>query len=87
MKRVLITANVQLDLASTLTNQVIWYTISATGRKVKSFNLLPVEINKKNWQVYKLGDNYSLGFPTIKGVKRIAVKVTSAHCGKRAAES
>lgn len=60
MKRVLITANVQLDLASALTNQVIWYTISATGRKVKSFKPLPVEINKNNWQVYKVGDTYSL---------------------------
>lgn len=78
-RRGITTAMVASSLGSALVNQVIRHTISKTGRKVKHFKVLPVEVNKQNWKLYKNGDTYSLSFPTIKGEKRVPISVASPH--------
>ena len=50
-----------------------------TGRKVKQYKKLPVEVNKQNWKLEKRGDTYSISFPTILGVKRVPIVVASNH--------
>ncbi|WP_017316065.1 RNA-guided endonuclease TnpB family protein [Mastigocladopsis repens] len=78
-RRKITTAKISSTLASALSNQTIRHTISATGREVKNYTKLPIEINKQNWSLHKVGDTYSLSFPTIKGVKRVPVEVASPH--------
>lgn len=78
-RKKLTTAKVQTDLASALANQTIRHTNSKAAKKTKEFKRLPVEVNKQNWTLHKTGDTYSLGFPTLKGVKRVPVAVASAH--------
>lgn len=78
-RREMTTAKVTTSLKSALANQTIRHTISATGRKVKHYKCLPVEINKQNWKLEKRGDTYSLSFPTISGVKRVPIIVADNH--------
>lgn len=78
-RRKLTTAKVVTNLMSALANQTIRHTTSNTGKKVKKYKTLPPEINKQNWSIYKIGDTYSLSFPTIKGTKRVPVDVAYHH--------
>lgn len=92
-RREMTTAKIKTSLKSALANQTIRHTISATGRKVKHYKCLPVEINKQNWKLEKraeclrgkfppqnlLGNTYSLSFPTISGVKRVPVGIASNY--------
>ncbi len=78
-RREMTTAKVRTSLKSALANQAIRHTISATGRKVKQYKKLPVEINKQNWKLEKRGDTYSISFPTIQGVKRVPIDVAFHH--------
>ncbi|HCF27558.1 MAG TPA: transposase [Cyanobacteria bacterium UBA11049] len=78
-RRKLTTAKVVTHLMSAVANQTIRHTTSNTGKKVKKYKVLPPEINKQNWSVHKIGDTYSLSFPTIKGTKRVPVGVASHH--------
>lgn len=66
-------------LKSALANQTIRHTISSTGRKVKQYKKLPVEINKQNWKLEFVGNIYSISFPTIQGIKRVPIGVASSH--------
>ncbi|MFB2983801.1 hypothetical protein [Microseira sp. BLCC-F43] len=66
-RRKLTTAKIETSLMSALANQTIRYTTSGTGKKVKQYKSLPPEINKQNWSIHKVGETYSLSFPTIKG--------------------
>jgi len=77
-RREMTTARVQTTLKSALANQTIRHTISSTGRKVKQYKKLPVEINKQNWKLEKRGDTYSISFPISVGVKRVPVDVAAA---------
>ena len=78
-RRKLTTAKVETSLMSALANQTIRHTTSGAGKKVKQYKFLPPEINKQNWSVHKVGETYSLSFPTIKGTKRVPVEVASKH--------
>jgi len=78
-RREMTTAKVRTTLKSALANQTIRHTISSTGRKVKQYKKLPVEVNKQNWKLEKRGNIYSISFPTILGVKRIPIDVASSH--------
>ncbi|MFB2894341.1 RNA-guided endonuclease InsQ/TnpB family protein [Aerosakkonemataceae cyanobacterium BLCC-F50] len=78
-RRKLTTAKVDTSLMSALANQTIRHTTSGTGKKVKQYKCLPPEINKQNWTIHKVGETYSLSFPTIKGTKRVPVEVASKH--------
>jgi len=78
-RRKLTTAKVDTSLMSALANQTIRHTTSGTGKKVKQYKSLPPEINKQNWSIHKVGETYSLSFPTIKGTKRVPVEVASKH--------
>ncbi len=78
-RREVTTAKIITSLKSALANQAIRHTISATGRKVKHYKCLPPEINKQNWKLEKRGNTYSLGFPTIQGVRRVPIVVASKH--------
>ena len=78
-RREMTTAKVRTTLKSALANQMIRHTISSTGRKVKQYKKLPVEVNKQNWKLEKRGNIYSISFPTIQGVKRVPIEVASTH--------
>ena len=78
-RRKLTTAKVVTSLMSALANQVIRHTTSLTAKKVKKYKTLPPEINKQNWQIHKVGDTYSISFPTLKGTKRVPVCVASTQ--------
>ncbi|GET37498.1 RNA-guided endonuclease InsQ/TnpB family protein [Microseira wollei] len=78
-RRKLTTAKVETSLMSALANQTIRHTTSGVGKKVKQYKSLPPEINKQNWSIHKVGETYSLSFPTIKGTKRVPVEVASKH--------
>lgn len=70
-RRKLTTARVVSPLMSALSNQVIRQIKGKAGKKTKQFKVLPPEVNNQNWQVFKVGDTYSVSFPTLKGVKRV----------------
>lgn len=78
-RRKLTTAKVDTLLMSALANQTIRHTTSGTGKKAKQYKSLPTEFNKQNWSIHKVGETYSLSFPTIKGTKRVPVEVASKH--------
>lgn len=78
-RRKLTTAKVVTRLMSALANQTIRHTTSGTSKKVKNYKTLPPEINKQNWSLHKIGDTYSLSFPTAKGVKRVPICVAYHH--------
>jgi putative transposase len=78
-RRKLTTAKIETSLMSALANQTIRHTTSGTGKKVKKYKCLPPEINKQNWSIHKVGETYSLSFPTIQGIKRVPFEVASRH--------
>lgn len=78
-RRSMTTAKVVSSLKSALLNQVIRHTCSASGRKAKHYKVLPPEINKQNWKLTKVGDTFSIAFPTIHGDKRVPVEVADPH--------
>jgi putative transposase len=78
-RRKLSTCKVISSLKSAIINQVIRHTTSRSGRKAKSYKVLPPEINKQNWKLTKVGNTYSISFPTIQGDKRVPVEVASPH--------
>lgn len=78
-RRKLTTARVITSLSSALANQVIRNTTSKTAKKTKRYQKMLPEVNKQNWSVAKNGETYSVSFPTLKGVKRVPLEVTSPH--------
>ncbi|WP_072619283.1 hypothetical protein [Spirulina major] len=66
-RRKLTTAKVVTPLSSALANQVIRNATAKTAKKVKRYRVMLPEANKQNWNVAKVGDTYSVNFPTIKG--------------------
>lgn len=78
-RRSITTAKVDSTLMSALVNQTIRCTTSGSGKKTKHFKNLPPEINKQNWKIHKVGETFSISFPTIKGIKRVPVNVASKH--------
>ncbi|GET36898.1 hypothetical protein [Microseira wollei] len=65
-RRKLTTAKVETSLMSAIANQTIRHTTSGVGKKVKQYKSLPPEINKQNWSIHKVGETFSLSFPSIK---------------------
>ncbi len=78
-RRKLTTAKIETSLMSAIANHTIRHTTSGVGKKVKTYKSLPPEINKQNWSIHKVGETYSLSFPTIKGTKRVPVEVALKH--------
>lgn len=78
-RRQMTTAKIVTDLRSALVNQTIRHTTSPTGRKTKQYKTLPVEVNNQNWKLSKVGDTYSISFPTFKSDKRVPITVASPH--------
>lgn len=78
-RRKMTTARIVSGLKSALVNQAIRHTVSGTGKKTKQYKVLPVEVNNQNWKLTKVGDTYSISFPTLKGDKRVPVEVASKH--------
>ena len=78
-RRKMTTTKIMSELKSALVNQVIRHTKSPTGRQTKQYKVLPVEVNNQNWKLTLKGNTYSISFPTLKGEKRIPIKVASPH--------
>ena len=78
-RRKLTTAKVVTNLMSALSNQVIRQVKGKVGKKTKQFKVLPPEVNNQNWRVFKVGDTYSVSFPTLKGTKRVPLAVQDGH--------
>lgn len=78
-RRKLTTAKVVTTLKSALANQVIRHCKGEVGKKTKKFKLLPPEVNCQNWRLFKVGDVYSVSFPTLYGIKRVPIAVKSRH--------
>lgn len=76
-RKKLTTAMVVTPLKSALSNQVIRILRGKAGKRVKAFKVFWPEVNKQNWKVCKVGETYSLSFPTIQGVKRVPIAVNS----------
>ena len=64
-RKALTTAKVVTHLKSALANQVIRHCKGKAGKKTKRFKLLPPEVNCQNWRLFKVGDVYSVSFPTL----------------------
>ena len=78
-RKKLTTAKVVTSVKSALANQVIRQVKGKAGKKAKEFKLLPPEINYQNWRLFKVGETYSVSFPTLKGVKRVPIEFSSKH--------
>ena len=78
-RRKLTTAQVVTPLKSALANQVIRHCKGKAGKKTKKFKLLPPEVNCQNWRLFKVGEVYSVSFPTLFGIKRVPIAVKSYH--------
>jgi IS605 OrfB family transposase len=78
-RRKLTTAKVVTCLLSALANQVIRNTTSKAAKKVKQYRKMLPEVNRQNWKVAKNGGTYSVSFPTIKGVKRVPLEISSPY--------
>ena len=78
-RKKLTTAKVITDLKSALANQVIRQVKGKAGKKTKEFKLLPPEINCQNWRLFKKGETYSVSFPTLKGIKRVPIDISSKY--------
>lgn len=76
-RKKLTTAMVTTSLKSALSNQVLRILGGKAGNRVKLFKVFWPEVNKQNWKVCKVGETYSLSFPTIQGVKRVPMAVHS----------
>ncbi len=78
-RKKLTTAKVVTSLKSALANQVIRQVKGKAGKRTKEFKLLPPEINYQNWRLFKVGETYSVSFPTLQGVKRVPIDISSKH--------
>ena len=78
-RKKLTTAQVVTPLKSALANQVIRHCKGKAGKKTKKFKLLPPEVNCQNWRLFKVGNVYSVSFPTLFGIKRVPIAVKSRH--------
>ncbi|MGB5636850.1 MAG: transposase [Waterburya sp.] len=78
-RKKLTTAKVVTPLKSALANQVIRHCKGKAGKKTKRFKLLPPEVNCQNWRLFKVGDIYSVSFPTLFGIKRVPITIKSHH--------
>lgn len=78
-RKKLTTAKVVTPLKSALANQVIRHCKGKAGKKTQKFKLLPPEVNCQNWRLFKVGDVYSVSFPTLFGIKRVPIEVKSRH--------
>ena len=78
-RKKLTTAKVITDLKSALANQVIRQVLGKAGKKTKEFKLLPPEVNCQNWRLFKKGETYSVSFPTLKGIKRVPITISSKY--------
>lgn len=78
-RKKLTTAQVVTPLKSALANQVIRHCKGKAQHKTKKFKLLPPEVNCQNWRLFKVGDVYSVSFPTLYGIKRVPIAVKSHH--------
>ena len=74
-RKKLTTAMVVTPLKSALSNQVIRILKGKAGKRAKAFKVFWPEVNKQNWKVAKVGDTYSVSFPTVQGVKRVPLAV------------
>ncbi|MEO1299295.1 MAG: RNA-guided endonuclease TnpB family protein, partial [Cyanobacteria bacterium J06636_16] len=74
-RKQLTTAKVVTPLKSALSNQVIRILRGRAGKRVKGFKVFWPEVNNQNWKLSKVGDTYSVSFPTIQGVKRVPLAV------------
>ena len=74
-RKKLTTAMVVTPLKSALSNQVIRILKGKAGKRAKAFKVFWPEVNKQNWKVAKVGDTYSVSFPTVWGVKRVPLAV------------
>lgn len=75
-RKKLTTAKVITLLKSALANQVIRHCKDKAGKKTKKFKLLPPEVNCQNWRLFKVGDSYSVSFPTLYGISRVHATVS-----------
>ena len=57
-----------IEIGSAWINQTIRNANAAT--KVKQFKVLLLETNNQNWDLYKVGDTYSIGFGLLRGIKK-----------------
>ena len=78
-RKKLTTAKVVTPLKSALANQVIRHCKGKAGKKTKKFKLLPPEVNCQNWRLFKVGDVYSVSFPTLYGIKRVPITIHTRH--------
>jgi IS605 OrfB family transposase len=78
-RKKLTTAKVVSPLKSALVNQVIRQVKGEAGEKSKGYKLLPPEVNNQNWKLHRVGDTYSVSFPTLQGVKRVPLNVEGKH--------
>ena len=78
-RKKLTTAQVVTPLKSALANQVIRHCKGKAGKKTRKFKLLPPEVNCQNWRLFKVGNVYSVSFPTLYGIKRVPIAVKSHH--------
>ena len=78
-RKKLTTAKVVTPLKSALANQVIRHCKGKAGNRTKKFKLLPPEVNCQNWRLFKVGDVYSVSFPTLFGIKRVPITINSYH--------
>lgn len=78
-RKKLTTAKVVTPLKSALSNQVIRILKGKAGRRVKEFKVFWPEVNNQNWRLHKVGDTYSVSFPTIQGDKRVPLVVHDDH--------
>ncbi|MEM9151783.1 MAG: transposase [Cyanobacteria bacterium P01_F01_bin.3] len=78
-RKQLTTAKVVTPLKSALSNQVIRLLRGKAGKRVKGFKVFWPEVNNQNWKLCKVGDTYSVSFPTIQGDKRVPLFVNDAH--------
>ena len=78
-RKALTTAKVVTHLKSALANQVIRHCKGKAGKKTKRFKLLPPEVNCQNWRLFKVGDVYSVSFPTLYGIKRVPININCQH--------
>ncbi|MEM9217390.1 MAG: transposase [Cyanobacteria bacterium P01_F01_bin.150] len=78
-RKKLTTAKVVTPLKSALSNQIIRHLKGKAGKRAKAFKVFWPEVNNQNWTLCKVGDTYSVSFPTIQGVKRVPIAVHDAH--------
>jgi IS605 OrfB family transposase len=78
-RKKLTTAKVVSPLKSALVNQVIRQVKGDAGEKAKIYKVLPPEINNQNWKLHRVGDTYSVSFPTLQGIKRVPLNVGGKH--------